>query len=496
VKHAFLTSVEFGMWAPPQRMTISSWADAYRIISARKGNPEPGQWRTSRTPYLREIMDAIGDPDLEEIVVMKAAQVGGSEGCARNPLAYWVDQDPGPTLFVYPTQAAAEEQIVDRIRPMILDTPKLAAHLPGARADMTAHALDFDTMAVWIGWAGSPQALASRPCRYVVLDEVDKFPPFSGREGEPIALAKARTRTFGHRKKIVIISTPTTGMGAIAKAFEACPDKRRYHVPCPSCGALQALVWSQMKWSSVKDEPLEMTIARLEAEEAAIFYECADCHAQIPESERDLLVEQGIWVSDGYPAGEHPKSRFRAYHITGLVATIGTRWRDFAVKFLKIQKDIAKLMEFVNQDLGEPFLDQIGRVETSALRAKAQRGHARGKVPRWAGILLVTVDTQKDHFYWLVRAWGRGERSRLIDLGIARSWEELERVTFGARYALEGCENELVGPAAVFIDLGGGTRPTPTGTGRTRCTAGAPATRRGGSRSRGTAPRTGARRSS
>jgi phage terminase large subunit GpA-like protein len=82
-------------WAPPEDLTVSEWADRHRVVSARKGNPEPGPWRTSRTPYLREIMDAAGDPDVEFIAVVKPAQVGGSEGAIRNPLGYWIDQDPG-----------------------------------------------------------------------------------------------------------------------------------------------------------------------------------------------------------------------------------------------------------------------------------------------------------------------------------------------------------------------------------------------------------------
>ena len=43
---------------PDVRLTVSEWADQKRILPA-KAAKEAGHWRTSRTPYLKEIMDAL-----------------------------------------------------------------------------------------------------------------------------------------------------------------------------------------------------------------------------------------------------------------------------------------------------------------------------------------------------------------------------------------------------------------------------------------------------
>jgi phage terminase large subunit GpA-like protein len=40
-------------------LRVSEWADQNRILSTRS-SPEPGLWRTSRTPFLAYIMDALG----------------------------------------------------------------------------------------------------------------------------------------------------------------------------------------------------------------------------------------------------------------------------------------------------------------------------------------------------------------------------------------------------------------------------------------------------
>jgi phage terminase large subunit GpA-like protein len=61
---------------PDPDLTVSQWADRHRRLGSR-ASAEPGQYRTARTPYMREIMDRLspGDP-AQRVVFMKAAQVG------------------------------------------------------------------------------------------------------------------------------------------------------------------------------------------------------------------------------------------------------------------------------------------------------------------------------------------------------------------------------------------------------------------------------------
>ena len=63
---------------PPPAMTLSEWADRYRVLSA-ESSAEPGRWHTDKAPYQREIMDAIGDPHIRKVVIMSAAQLGKTD---------------------------------------------------------------------------------------------------------------------------------------------------------------------------------------------------------------------------------------------------------------------------------------------------------------------------------------------------------------------------------------------------------------------------------
>ena len=61
---------------PDPFMTVSGWADTHRMLAAR-ASAEPGRYRTSRTPYMREIMDALSPgSSVQRVVFMKAARCG------------------------------------------------------------------------------------------------------------------------------------------------------------------------------------------------------------------------------------------------------------------------------------------------------------------------------------------------------------------------------------------------------------------------------------
>lgn len=88
---------------PPEILTVTEWADKHRRLSP-ENSAEAGQWKTSRTPYLQEIMDAFTDPKISRIVVVASSQVGKSE-MLLNMIGYAIDNDPGGIMFVQPTRA-------------------------------------------------------------------------------------------------------------------------------------------------------------------------------------------------------------------------------------------------------------------------------------------------------------------------------------------------------------------------------------------------------
>jgi phage terminase large subunit GpA-like protein len=404
-------------WVLPIKMTVSEWADQFRRLDV-KTSAEPGQWSTARAPYLKGIMDAFTDPYVDEITVMAASQVGKTESM-YNMLAFLIDQDPGPTLMVLPRADDAKSVSYNRIRPMIECSPALARHIPKNSDDLTRFEYHFERMILYFAGSNSPADLASRPIRYLFLDEVDKYPKFSGMEEDPIKLASERQKTFWN-KKTVKVSTPTTRDGYIFREYEK-SDQRRFYVPCPYCGKKQVLVFGQVKWPKEESSPERIKNDRL------AWYECMHCKERIEDIHKQKMMMAGQWKSEG--AGS---SRNRGFWVSSLYSPWLT-WSDIAAEFLRSKDYVELLMNFVNSWLAEVWEEKIEETTVDKVR-KLARDYDHGVVPNEVLVLTAGVDVQKDHFYYVIRGWGYQEESWLIRADRVEYWEDIVDVLFKTEY--------------------------------------------------------------
>ena len=166
---------------PPEQMTVSEWADKYRRLSP-ENSAEAGPWRTSRTPYLKEIMDAFTDPRIHRLVVTASSQVGKTE-MEMNMMAYMIDNDPGPAIFVLPTVDNGKDASKRRIAPMIRDTKPLRDKVASSKSrdsDNTVLKKIYPGGMLTITGSNSSASLASIPCRYVFGDERDRWAKDAG----------------------------------------------------------------------------------------------------------------------------------------------------------------------------------------------------------------------------------------------------------------------------------------------------------------------------
>lgn len=202
---------------PPKRLSVSEWADTKRFLSS-KSSAEAGKWRTDRAPYLRKIMDCLSyHHPCQKIVVPKGAQVGMTEA-GMNWIGYIVDEVPSPVLMVMPTDETAKKNVKTRIEPMLESTPELSKKVGLSKSrdkENTTMLKQFVGGFLACVGANSPVGLRSLPIRFLMLDEVDGYPKDVKGEGSPVNLAIARTRTFGSRKKIFMMSTPTLKMDSV-----------------------------------------------------------------------------------------------------------------------------------------------------------------------------------------------------------------------------------------------------------------------------------------
>ena len=396
--HSLLAAIS-AAGRPDPDLTISQWADQYRVLS-RVSAGEPGRWRTSRTPFLRELMDCLSPSSpFSRVVFMKPAQIGGSE-LLLNMLGYIIHHAPGPAMLVEPTVELAKRFSRQRIAPMIENTSVLAERVSDPRerdSGNTILAKEFPGGVLVATGANSSVGLRSMPARYLLMDEVDGYPPSAStgaagsEEGDPVDLAIRRTATFANRQ-IAMISTPTIAEVSRIEAAYLESDQRKYYVPCPHCGTFQTLRWAQVKWPDRKP--------------AEAWYECERCHERIADHHKPEMLQRGEWRGEAPGDGETA-----GFWLNGLYSP-WTAWGQLAKDFLRARKSPERMQTFTNTVLAETF-QQAGATRTDAGELLGRRQAYRPDVKLPAGVVLITLgaDLQADRIELEIVGWSRDEES-------------------------------------------------------------------------------------
>jgi phage terminase large subunit GpA-like protein len=436
--------------SPPPKLQLDEWADRYRKLS-RENSAEPGQWNTDRTPYLREIMRAITDPTVEEIVVMKAARIGYTEGIIGNAIGFFIDQDPCPQLVVQPTVDDAKGWSKDNLTPLIEDTPRLSGKVKDQKSRNSGNTIlakQYPGGSLKAIGANSPRGFRRVTVRVVHFDEIDGYPVGgAGSEGDQISLGKKRALNYDN-KKFIEGSTPTLKDASRVEAGFNASSKGRFYVSCPHCSHDQVLRWKNMAWD--KETLADGTVVH---HPETAHYVCEKCACVIEERHKRAMVLAGKYIHE-FP----DRRRVRGFHVSALYSLFyGARWEVLVEEFLAAKDDPSLLQVWVNTVLGETFEERGDRVDASTLASRCEKYKA--PVPRGVGILTAAADIQDDRIEFKVKGWGRGQESWLIDYqvfwgdpGQADVWQALD-VALRQRYKHElGAELRI---RAAAIDSGG-----------------------------------------
>lgn len=441
-EQVFLQAWREGFTADPD-MTTSEWADAYRVLVS-VSSAEAGRFQMARTPYMREIVDTLSPQHpAERVVLVGGAQIGKSEG-GNNWLGRTMDLSPCAMMMVQPTVDMAENYSKERIQPMIVSTPRLAKLVMENRSRDGGNTLlvkKFKGGMLKITGANSAVGLRSTPIKNLFLDEIDGYPLDVDGEGDPMALAEARTTTFP-RRKIYATSTPTLkGLSRIETLYLA-SDQRRYFVPCPHCGHFDWMRWASIDFRNEDPETTHLL--------------CNSCGVLIEERYKTWMLaeENGAhWrataTGDGKTAG---------FHVSGLYSPLGwLSWKQIVAEFLAAKNDPPKLKVWVNTRLAETYEERGDSVDPAGVMARAERYPA--EVPDGVGVLVASVDVQGDRLEWKVKGYGAGEESWLIawgqipgDPSLEATWLEVD--TLLAQHFLHASGQKLR-IECMAIDSGG-----------------------------------------
>ena len=408
---------------PPPTLSLSQWAAKYAVLS-RETSAQTGRFRAYA--YQVGMMEAVTDPSVTTISVMKSARVGYTK-ILDHVIGYFIHQDPAPMLVVQPTVEDAEDYSVTEIEPMLRDTPVLAEIVGDLRAKdakqkQSKRLFKNGASAAFVG-ANSPRGFRRITARVVIFDEVDGYPiTGAGKEGDQIKLGMRRSQTFWNRK-IILGSTPTVkGESRIDKSY-LLSDQRKFFLPCPHCGTMQVLEWGGVdtphgiKWD--KDE------AGAALPDTAHYVCIAGCI--IDEGDKPDMLQRGEWRPSA------PFTGHAGFHIwTGYSLDPNASWPNLVSEWIEVKDDPLTRQTFINTVLGEPYEDR-GERPLAETRLVARCEVFPAEIPNGAAVLTVGVDVQDDRLELEVVGWGRNEESWSIayevfdgDPGEPAIWDRLD----------------------------------------------------------------------
>lgn len=389
--------------APRQRVTVSQWADANRIISTKQG-AEAGPWRTSRNPLLREPMDSLGHRG--DVVIMFPIQLGKTE-ILLNDIGYTMDRDPCPVMICLPGEVSLNKWVAQKLQPMIDETPAVRASMSSVASREAANTRTFKDFAggqAYVEHAGSPSRLKSTTVRKLRVDELDEFAANLTGGDDPVEMLNGRTSAYPGNYSRAYVSTPQ--LRATSRIFYLWEksDQRRYHMPCPNCGELQPFQWAGLKWSTIVHS----------AHPRRAWYVCRECGGEIEEYSKTAMMAAGQWLPG------NPDARMRGYTANCLYYPLGLgpRWADLVQMWLDAQGDNARLKTFINDRLAEPWEDGSTKHVKPNLVQERATAYPLRTAPR--GVIRITagIDTQDDRLEVQIIGWGRGRSWWVLDYAV------------------------------------------------------------------------------
>tara|TARA_R110000803_G_scaffold107227_3_gene175391 strand:- start:3922 stop:5748 length:1827 start_codon:yes stop_codon:yes gene_type:complete len=434
---------------PPPIRSAAQWADAERIEPPE--SPMPGRWRTDHTPYFRPILEACSDSRTRQITAITASQLGKTASIMSIIGHRFGDGPRVPALFVLPTQSMAGSMSAERVARLLRDCPMLD--------EIHAKGKSNSKFEKWIGgvplrfgWAGSATTLAAHPCGLVLIDELDRMGRDTGGEGDPVTLAKARTKNYP-QPLVFATSSPTIEDASPIQALFDQGSSEIYEWPCPHCGDFHRPLSAYLSWP----DGCTPDVAEAEA-----FYACPHCGGVIAEKDRQAMIHGGRFrvyqrTADGdYEPSDEPVKdyRHRSFWVSGFVSP----WTPFSQMARELCEGYRTRQPEIIQAKLNTYCGELWRTRGDAPDwqevATHRQSYARGELP--AGVQLVTmgVDVQHDRLYWVVRGWGNQNgpmESWLIDWGELLGRTDMDDVYIGLTAILRRHSLQI---RRCFIDSG------------------------------------------
>lgn len=464
---------------PPKKLTTKDFLETEFTL------PDFGEYDFYNTPYFLGVAMAMDDPDTDEIVLMKAAQIGWTYLLIGYMFKRIVEADfnPCPIIALFAKTGDAKNFHDEKLVPAAQATKRIyecmdvtTTRKNGNRWDNKAYPGGFLKL---VGSNSPGNVKSASKVGLGIIEEPDDTQDNVSGQGDAIGLLEERLKRY-IGSKLFIGGTPATKGLSKTESRLNNTDKRELPIVCHDCGESHTLNWANVIWDTDTRETLHPVFGKNDPESAV--YVCPHCGSIWDDYQRKENVRDTCF--NAYANGDklggwertaefHKKAGFK--DLSELyVCMPGTSLADVVGEYLYAAAEAEKgnqtaLIKFINQKLGESYEYKDDNATADELREKAE-DYRELLIPEAALILTAGIDIQRDRIAISIYAWGSDSERWLVYFGEiwARHnlndindpcWSELDRLVFGSYEHETGA---YIGLTAVSLDTSDGVTQSAT----------------------------------
>lgn len=372
----------------PKQMTVSEFAETNVVLS--EGNARGQKFSYNNRPYFRDPSNAMGDNRHNcRVVIMSPTQLGKTTAFL-NYLYYIITYDPDNTLIILDSNKTASKLSKVRVRPFLKNQVKLESLQRGVHTDYKKSASDNNISLssgknILIGSARSPSDLCSFSCKYLLCDEISRYPEILDKEGDPITLAMQRQETYT-RSMAVLTSTPTTADCAINQHY-LLGTQNRWSAVC-ECGHHMPVYYKDIDFSDINNPT----------------YTCEKCGTVYDEYTLQYkLKHEYAPDANPNPFRDNLGRVCKSYHIPGTLVPERYTWKYLREKEIASrQTGAGGYASFVNTSLGEIYHPGIEETLDVNRVLQCRKFFDKEHIPHWVDYVTCGIDTQDNRFELIV----------------------------------------------------------------------------------------------
>lgn len=430
-----------GAYYQEPKLTHAEWARKKIYFPSQDISPIVGPFEIKYSPQYILLFQLMDRPEVSDIYAKWASQSGKSL-FEMICVGYKLDTEPANVLYMQPIKDDVPKILRLKVNPVLKCIKDLWQKFEDYRVTEAIRTKDAIKQLAGGSLVVSGSSVKERKSLTVPMlvgDEIAEFD--SGAFKEASERTKAFSKFFPKR---IGVSTIVHPKDEICVHFENCEAIMEWRYKCPGCNDNFYPSRKTFKFLEKEDYLEQNNISEIDFKKAEykrealkeVYIECPHCKCKINNKEKDRLI-----LNDGmewhFVRGDISATSFGAD-----MNSLGSYFvvlEDLADQLIDADGD-AILLDTIFRGWFNSFYksktSEISRSELLSLGNNLSEWIIpKDIIPH--GIYL-TIDTQKDHFWYTLYGFQYGATPNLISKGKIWSFDEIERLFEREYYDLEG----------------------------------------------------------